>query len=462
MRTVRTYLAEQARRRRPRSDAGAGTLEYVGIVGVAALLVVAVGLALSSNAPGVGNKVSAIICNILSGFQGNCGGIVGPEREPTEPCVIGSDGDTIELGIGITFIDLGGNRGFIVEERSDGTFKVTRVQGGDVQATAGAGASTSFTIADNDFGGGASASISGGVVFQAGEEWIVDSQGAVDDLTTAENWSRVEDVLAAGNPFGSILKGARDLFNIGPQFPPPTTVYVAGGLTGEGSAYAGAGSATAQASGAASRMLGYSHDNRNGNNTFYFETTVEGSAAAEAAGIIDQVGANLDGEMKVKTSVTVDSDGNIVSVSRSALAAGSSAGLTNVLFGGDFSPVTSDQVASGTQWDATLPIRTDRDRQAALSLLASSGINPLGLGVDADPDGLNVDPLASDFLAAVRDRGDLTRYDVELDDTTWLAGSGEVAVGAKLGLNGSYSTSEMTASDHQYWDGTQFADRTNC
>ena len=65
-------------------------------------------------------------------------------------------------------------------------------------------------------------------------------------------------------------------------------------------------------------------------------------------------------------------------------------------------------------------------------------------------------------MDAVRDRGDLTRYDVDADESTWLEGSGEVALGPKVGLGGGYSTNTMTASDHVYWDGNGFAARTNC
>jgi len=53
-------------------------------------------------------------------------------------------------------------------------------------------------------------------------------------------------------------------------------------------------------------------------------------------------------------------------------------------------------------------------------------------------------------MDAVRDRGDLTRYDVDADESTWLEGSGEVALGPKVGLGGGYSTNTMTASDHVY------------
>lgn len=452
------------RERRPRSDAGQATMDYIGTLAVVALVIGAVITAFTASSGLVGERAAQLICKVLTLGQGGCGGETEVRnRQPTTPCVVGSRGDEIEAGISITFIDIGGSRGFVVEERSDGTFKVTQVQGGDVSATAGAGASTSFTIADNKAGLGASASVKGGVVFQGGREWVVGSQDEVDRLTSAENWSRLDDVLAAASPVtGAALPWLRDKLGIGEQFPEPDSVYVAGGVTAGASAYAGYGSATTSAGATGSRLLGYRHDNRSGENTFYFETTVDASASAELAGVIDQLGAGVDGEVKVLTTVTVDGDGSIVEASRSALAAGSSRGLTNALFGGAGTPLMSEDVGTGTQWDATLPVRDDADRRAVMALLASSGINPLGIGVDEDPSGTALDPLADAFMDAVRDRGDLTRHDVDADDTTWFEGSGEVAAAAKLGLSGGYSTSTMQASDHQYWDGTQFAGRTNC
>ena len=161
---------------------------------------------------------------------------------------------------------------------------------------------------------------------------------------------------------------------------------------------------------------------------------------------------------------TVDADGNVVRVKRSGLATGQSAGLTNALFGGDPSAVTSDKLGAGTQFDATLDVKTDADRRAVLALLASTGINPQGIGadLDGDDDSLFDDPLGNEFLQAVRDRGDLTRYQVLADDSIWFEGAGEVAAGAKLSLNGGYTRTSMTASNHEYWDGTRFAPRTNC
>ncbi len=448
-----------------RGDQGQAALEHIGALAIVVVMIAAVVAAFTANAPLIGERTSYLICKVLTVGTGGCGDAPGsPEsRQPTTPCVVGSRGDRISLGADIAFIKVGGNRVFAVQELSDGTYKVTQTSGGNVGVTAGVGASTSFTVADNRVGAGASAGISGGVTFQAGQEWIVDSREDVDRLTSAENWDRFDAVIEGANPIlGGIATWGRDQLGIGEQFPAPQRIFVAAGASGEASAYAGAATAVAKGRVAASQLLGYSHvPDGNGEKTFYFESTYDGDAMAALAGGTDSAGTRLRGQAKVLTSITVDADGNIVRAERSALATGNSEGLTNVLFGGDASAVLSDNLGTGTQLDARLDVKTDADRDAVLALLASTGINPAGIGVDGDPGGVT-DPMGDVFMDAVRDRGQLTRYDVVTDDSILFEGAGEVAAGAKLSLNGGYSTNSMTASNHQYWDGNGFANRTNC
>jgi hypothetical protein len=437
----------------------------VGALAVVAAVLVLVMTAFAANAPVVGGRIAELVCEFVTAGQGQCGGSApdGEARQPTASCVVRGDGDSMEGTVSVTFVELGGNRSFMKETRSDGTYKITQGVGGDASATAGVGASTSFTVNGNNVGTGASAGVSGGVTFSGGREWIVDSEAEADRLTSAEYWDRFDDLVGTTNPLvGPGLPWVRDKLGIGEVLPPPDRVYVAAGVSGEASAYAGAGPAVADASAGVTRLLGFSTSPGSGEREVYIETEVTGDAAAGLALGVDTAGGELSGQVKVLTTVTMDADGRLTKVSRSALSTGSSAGLTNALFGGGFAPLTSEQVGTGTQWEATLPISSDADRVAALSLLASTGVNPLGIGVRDDPGGFRPDPLGASFTDAVRDRGELTRHTVTTDESILLAGSGEVAVGPKLGLGGSYSNETMTAADHQYWDGNRFASRTNC
>lgn len=449
---------------RRRGDDGQGSLELVGMVVVIGALVLAVVTAFVASTPTVGRDVARAICSFIT--LGGCGDAGAPvqSREPTAPCVVQGSSDTINAGIDFAVVSVGGNRSMGWEELSDGRFRMTQRTGADVQGTLGVGAKVAFTVADTEVGFGADAGISGGATFLGGQEWVVDSVEERDRLLSAENWARFDAVTAAASPVGfGLATWGREALGIGEQLPPPDRVFMEGGLTAEGSAYVGAsGAAAARAGVATSRVLGYSYEPEgDGGRTFYFETKESADALAGVVDLGGMTGAALEGEASTMTSITVDGSGQIVQVSRSGLATGSSAGLTNALFGGELTASTNDSLGTGTQYDATLQVESDADRTAVAALMASVGIDAVDVG--ATP----LAPAASGlleqpFMAAVRDRGDLTRTDVVAGSSTVAALEAAVKAGPVAGVSASYGTSTMEYSDPEYYDGTAYAPRTNC
>lgn len=445
------------RRVRRFDDDGQATVEQIGVLALVAVVVSAVVLAFTLNSSFIGSETARLVCQVLTLGSGDCGSAgEAADREPTSPCLVAGESDRIRAGIGFTFAQIGADRGFAWEQLSDGSYRVKQTSGADGGATAGVGATFAFTVADTDVGAGASASAAAGVRFEGGQEWIVDSREDLERLVTAENWDRVDQV-ASAVPGGSALPWVRDKLGIGEQFPPPDRVFVAGGLYGDASAYAGAG-AVAKAKGSTSQLLGYSYRPESPDeHTFYYKTTTTGEAAANLG--LD--GAALKGSVETLVSVTVR-DGEIVRASRTGVATGSSGGLTNALFGEDFTTRTGDDVGTGVQYDATLEVDGDADRSAVESLLASVGIGAAGLGIDRfDPSG-TVDPLGGAFTDRVRQAGDLTRIGVTADDSTPFAGDVSLEAGAVAGINGEYTTRTMQYTDPEFYDGTAFAPRTNC
>jgi hypothetical protein len=448
--------------RRLHGDAGQATLEQMGVLALAAVVITAVLLAFTANTPAIGTAAARLICQVVTLGTGSCGGATetGPEREPTTPCLLASDGDRIEAGLSFTFISIGGNRGFTVEEMTDGTYRVRATTGGEAAATAGVGATMQFTVADTEFGAGASASVAGGAQLQGGREWIVSSPEEAERLASAENWERADSVLS-GMPVLSGLPLARRLLGIGEQYPPPDRIYVEGGLYADASAYAGAG-AVARASLSTSQLLGYSYSpDDEDEHTFYYRTTTEGEAFAGIPDIGGNAGASLSGSVETMTAITVR-DGEIVRAARTGIATGESSGLTNALFGEDFTTSTGDSVGTGVQYEAVLDVESAADLAAVQALIASAGIDAAGLGLSgSDPTG-DLDPLSRVFMDAVRDRGDLTRTGVEADGSTLFAGDVSLEAGPVAGVNGGYSTSTMDYDSPEYFDGTRFVARTNC
>ena len=445
------------RQSRARGDHGQATIEQLGILAVVAVVISAVLLAFALSTALVGSGTARLVCQVLTLGTGDCGAPAdAADREPDEPCLVAGESDRIRAGIGFTFVQVGADRGFAWEQLSDGRYRVKQTSGGDGGATAGVGATFAFTVADTDVGAGASAGVSGGVRFEGGREWVVDSQADLERLTNAENWDRVDQVVGAV-PGGGLLPWVRDKVGIGEQFPPPDRVFVAGGLYGDASAYAGAG-AVAKAKASRSQLLGYSYSPAAPQeHTFYYRTTTSGEAAASLG--LD--GAALKGSVETLTSITVR-DGDIVRANRTGLATGSSGGLTNVLFGEDFTTRTGDDVGTGVQYDASLEVAGDADRRAVEALIASAGIDAAGLGISSLDPGGSTDPLAGAFTDRVRDAGDLTRIDVTADDSTPFAGDVSLEAGAVAGINGEYTTRTMQYANPEYYDGTAFAPRTTC
>ena len=323
------------------------------MLALVALVVSAVLLAFALNSAYIGTEAARLVCQVLTLGTGDCGASAeAADREPTTPCLVSGESDRIRAGLGFTFAQAGADRGFAWEELSDGTYRVKQTLGADGGGTVGVGATFAFTVADTDVGVGASASAGAGVRLQGGQEWLVSSREELQRLTSAENWSRVDQVVDV-LPGGFVLPAVRGALGIGEQFPPPDRVFVEGGVYGDGAAYAGAG-AVAQAEGTASKLLGYSYSPASpGENTYYYRATTSASAAA----VVGLDGASLEGAVETLVSVTVR-DGQVVRANRTGVATGSSGGLTNVLFGEEFTTETGDSVGTGVQYDAALEVRS--------------------------------------------------------------------------------------------------------
>lgn len=447
-----------------RGDAGQTTVEQVGVLGVVALLIAALAAAFTLNATAISGDVARIVCQVLTLGQGDCGGggTTAESREPLSPCLLAGRGDNINLGIGFTFVEIGSDRGIRWEQRSDGTYRVQQTQSARGGGTAGVGGQVSLTVMDTEMGAGASAGVSGGVVFEGGQEWIVSSAAERDRLLSAENWSRVDSLVQTA-PGGAVLPWIRDAVGLGETFPPPDRVFVAAGGYADGSAYVGAnGVATGRADASGSRLMGFSYSpDRPDDKTFYYKTTTEASALAGVVGLGESSGATLSGSVETMTTITVR-DGEVVQATRTGIAAGESGGLTNVLFGASPTLGTGSTVGGGVQYDATLDVRTDADRLAVASLVAGAGMDLRGTGITSlDPTG-SFDPLSSLFTEAVQQRGDLTRVGVTPGGSTPFAVDASVEAGPVAGLSGGYSTSTMDYANPEYFDGTAFTPRTNC
>lgn len=159
-----------------RSD-GQATPEYVGVVLVVAILLGGIAAATWT---GVGSEVLAKIREALCRVAG---GICTPEQaraEGYEPCVVYARRDDERGEVRVWFLRAGTNQALVIEERSDGTARVSFVNAIDVGGVLGAG------VGEAD----ASLFVGGGLV--RGDSWSFPTTRAARAFV--RRWASLESI----------------------------------------------------------------------------------------------------------------------------------------------------------------------------------------------------------------------------------------------------------------------------
>lgn len=163
----------QRLRRHLRDDDGQTSAEYLGVLVVIAVIVGALVIA----NPGVGgtlrDAIRATICAIGGGSA--CDAVQANPWEPTAPCVLSRAGGEGSAELHIAVVDLGGGKGFTVEERSDGTFAVTMYENGEIGLSTGVGGGLSVSTGGSSTGGKVEARTGGKATRQNGRTEVFDN-----------------------------------------------------------------------------------------------------------------------------------------------------------------------------------------------------------------------------------------------------------------------------------------------
>lgn len=184
----------EARERKAQREAGIGSLELLGMVTVAVLLVAGIVAGVAAY-PG---QITGALCRFASAAGFGAGGcdsgpapVVadGPTDEDFHPgvCMLNSSSESYSAAIKIWFVSIGDNSGFVVQEFSDGTVRATLTDGGSIGAN-GALTSKAFDVGKLGDGknAGVSVSIGGDLKFEYGSTWEFDS---------AEQWASMKKQL---------------------------------------------------------------------------------------------------------------------------------------------------------------------------------------------------------------------------------------------------------------------------
>jgi hypothetical protein len=129
------------RRRRARDDSGSAALEYILVLGLCGLLMLSLtgSTAVSRSRAAVTQAVCRLFTAADSGGAGACGTGMAeppPTGAPKDPCVRSSTGGAVEVELNVFFVDLGGGEGFMIEELSNGKYRVVWNEDGYLGATA--------------------------------------------------------------------------------------------------------------------------------------------------------------------------------------------------------------------------------------------------------------------------------------------------------------------------------------
>lgn len=167
-------------RHAPRGDEGATALEYILVLGLVGLLVLA--LTSAGIAGRAGPTIATAVCRLFSLDNVGACGAPAATGAPTAPCVRSSTGATVALEVNVMFVDLGTGEGFVLEELSDGRRRVNWVQQSELGVTAALvqGEGT-VRVGGREFGLGADVSASGASTWEEGDSRTFASEEAAVD-----------------------------------------------------------------------------------------------------------------------------------------------------------------------------------------------------------------------------------------------------------------------------------------
>ncbi len=261
-----------------RSERGQGTIEYVALVAVLAILLAAGVAVAGGGAPGIANAVVGQVRHALCIVAG---GACPAER--LRPCVVASERDGRHVALTVLLVRLDGDRYVLREKMSDGTVRLTLAHRGGGGVEVGIGARVKAALKGRFFG--------------------------IDDEARAA----VEGVLGYGEVFvarddreaDEILRTLRHRVPlVGGDGPDPRERLVEGGVRGLGRIGIGSSIAGAAVEGIAEAIVGARRDERTKEVTI---TLNAGSAGWALLGVL-MTGPSGSSDRQVTLSVTLDRD----------------------------------------------------------------------------------------------------------------------------------------------------------
>lgn len=437
------------------AERGSGTLEVVGVVTVAAILVAALLLAIVTASPVVRDRIAQAICQIVTFGQGECGSVeLGldegrpPEDYvPPDPCVLLSQGLEGSLGVSAGVVSLGEGRFALVEQLSDGTVRVTFGEDKSGGVNAGIGAEAGVVIDGTRWGSGAW--LAGDILatMSTGNVYYADDMDTALEILQQEAASTVKDnVMGPGGPVRGAFDWLQDQASQVVPFVPPATQhepdewFVEAGLEASGDARIMSLTGAAGVDAAIGGYVGTTM-RRDGTSTAHFKVTAEGTASAHFLGNEAAASGQIDGIVEVD----FDAHGNPVMFRLRQGYVG------DAYVGGSDTPVYHE-------FTHEIPLHSHDD---LAHVMRTTGMYGAGV-VASGPNGFVLTASAlSEISRLAGEDGYIYRDEYLLDGT-------EHGVFANVGIkvNGGFDAGiELTERDligRTHWDGAQWVDTPGC
>jgi hypothetical protein len=280
---------------RRREPAGQGTVEYIAVLALVAVVLAAAVAGAAGLGPGVGNAVIGQVRHALCVVAGrSC------VEQAVRPCVMRTARDERRETVSVGFVQLGSGRVVLRERLSDGTLRLTVLHSGRVGATAGLGPSLRVRVGglDMDVGAHAQATVAGLV-----------GSGQVFEVRTAKEADAIIRRLRAHG--SSTLDAARRLVRGGDGLPAADASLKEGGLGAKLDLDLSAGEAKAGAGTGGESVIGRRTDRRTGETTWYLRLDRNLSGFADA--LLGSGAGELDGDALL--AVTQARDGRMTELS---------------------------------------------------------------------------------------------------------------------------------------------------
>jgi hypothetical protein len=399
--------------------------EHVAVVLVIGLVVTALVSAALPTA--VGEWARYAVCSLFSDDCVEPTALAADVYEPPS-CNVLTTTYTGDVGVDILFFDADAGVSFARVDRSDGTSVFTVVDTGGVGVSAEAGAEAHLGVVGVE----AVAEAGLGLVLEDGQSWVI-STAEADDFERTLQQQTVVDASTGWLPVVSTVAGWAADRVIG-EVPEPHLTFEAGGVAADANASAGASLLGENVAGAevgveSMILLGVERDRTPGEtwtDTTYLQADL--STSGQLGFVVGTVEGALGMGSIVKVVRDLDDEIQRLEIETSVH------GGTDVGFGTNLDEVQSLLVGgSDTRLVEHLVIdaTSDADREVMERWIGRAGFD------------------GGDLARLAEHRGQLALFVYEGDELGLVLG-GKVALGAKLGLQGSGNRSTSTLLDAHY------------